>query len=512
MAGIGLTLRKLVADQTYLNGAVAYFSSGIISAGPWLISVVSLALLKGAFTASLTSEDRMLLFATITYAFVGSLILTGPIQIVLTRTVADHIFLDEVDAIAPTFTQALAQSSITAALVLLPFLMFAPFEAAYRLIAGGLFLTVSLIWLALVVLSAAQDFVSIVSAFVIGYAIGICATLWFSRSYGLLGALEGFTLGQVVCLALLSKRLYLEFPQGRRNAAPFSQQWRKYWRLALIGLLYYAGLWADKVFYWFSPGSSAVRGFYRTFPPYDSAMLLAYLLAIPASAVILLNLETDFYQHYRAFYGQILRKGRSETGRAYEGTFEQITQARLGMIKAAGSGFWTLLKIQGALVIFAVIIAPDLARLIGLANEHLITLRIAIGAASAQVFVLYAVLLLMYLDAWRETLKVVLAFAAGNLGLTLLMARLVPGHYGLGYLLATLGAALFGAWLLKSSLARLDYVTFMMQPLEAARTGKRPESSARTPRRSPWMEIDKESDHATVAHESRQEEIHENLP
>lgn len=487
MAGIGLTLRKLVADHTYLRGAIAYFSSGVITAGPWLISAVSLALLNGAFTAFLASEDRLLLFTTITYAFVGSLIVSGPVQIVLSRTVADHIFLGNTGAIASTFNRALVQNTITMVLVLLPFLVLAPFNLPYKLIAASLFLTESLIWLALVVLSAARDFASIVSAVVIGFAAGIGAALWLSRPYGLPGALEGFVLGQAICLGLLSQRLYLEFPHRRRGTAPPGPHWRKYWQLALIGLLYHLGLWADKVFYWLSPESTVVKGFYRIFPPYDSAMLLAYLLTVPALAVILLNLETGFYQHYRTFYGQILRKDPSGAGRFYDGTFRQITQARLGMIKAARSGFWTLLKVQGGLLLFAVIVAPELARLIGLASDHLTTLRIAIGAASGQVFVLYATLLLMYLDARRETLKAVLVFAASNLGLTWLMARLAPGHYGLGYLLATLAAALFGMRLLFSILARLDYVTFMLQPLEPAPAGKKPESSVQTSTRTPWI-------------------------
>lgn len=101
MAGIGLRLRELVVGQTYLNGAVAYFSSAVISAGPWLISVLSLTLLSGRVAAFLSPDDHALLFATIVYAFVSSLILTAPVQIILLRIVADHIFLDDVEGIAP---------------------------------------------------------------------------------------------------------------------------------------------------------------------------------------------------------------------------------------------------------------------------------------------------------------------------------------------------------------------------------------------------------------------------
>lgn len=469
MAGIGITLRKLVADQSYLQGAAAYLSSGIISAGPWLISVISLALLQWAVTAFLTPDDRVLLFATITYAFVGGSIVTGPIQIVLTRTIADHIFRRDIDAVAPTFTQTMLMSVVILAVVMIPFLLWAPFDIAYRLLAASLFMTVSLIWLVLAVISAAEDYVSLIFAFLIGYAVSGGAMVWLGRVLGLVGALEGFGLGQAVCLGLLMHRIYREFSDKGDLQTPLSSFWREYWILGVIGFLYYVGLWAEKLIYWFSPAGVVVHGFYRTFPAYDSMILLAYLLTIPASAVFLVNVETDFYQHFRAFYGHILKNDKPAQSWSPHGTFEQITRARLAMIASARSGLWTLVKVQGMIALFACLLAPDLASLIGLPEANLMTLRVAILAASGQVFVLYVMLLLLYLDARHQTLAVMLVFAGANVSLTALFARLAPGVYGAGYLLSTLITTLLGLHQLSSRLARLDYITFMLQPIEPAR-------------------------------------------
>src|SRR5258708_21005789 len=171
MAGIGLTLRKLVADQAYLSGAAAYFSSGVISAGPWLISVISLALLQGALTGFLAADNRQLLCAPLNYAFIGSLILTGPIQFVLTRVVADRIFSREFNAITPIFTSALIEVFAALLLIVLPFVLRAPFDVSYRLLTASLFLTISLLWLALTAIAAAQDYASLVLSFVLGYMI-----------------------------------------------------------------------------------------------------------------------------------------------------------------------------------------------------------------------------------------------------------------------------------------------------------------------------------------------------
>lgn len=469
MAGIGLTLRKLVADQTYLRGAAAYFSSGVISAGPWLISVVSLAALQGAVAAFLSPDEHILLFATITYAFVASSILTGPIQMVLTRIVADHIFVRKFDAIVPAFTNITLQSAVLLIAVMVPFVAFAPFSLTYRLLAASLFLSVALNWLVLVVISAVQDYLFIVVAFLAGYGVSGGGAIWLGKLYGLEGALAGFALGQVMCLGLLSRRITLEFPAQGQPETPLIDYWLEYWNLALIGLLYYLGLWAEKLCYWFSRSATTVSGFYQTFPPYDSAILLAYLLTIPASAVFLVNLETHFYEHYHAFFSHILGSKHPKRGCLSRGTFEQITQARLAMIQAARSGLWTLLKVQGTVTAFALLIAPDLANLIKLPPGDLSTLCIAILAASGQVFVLYAMLLLLYLDARHQTLIIALVFASGNLGLTILFNWLAPGIYGLGYLLSTVIAACLGLSELSYLLSNLDYLTFMLQPLESAR-------------------------------------------
>jgi uncharacterized membrane protein len=462
VAGIGLTLRKLVADQTYLHGAAAYLSSGIISAGPWLISVVSLSLLQGAVASFLKAGDRQL--------FIASLIITGPVQFVLTRVIADHIFLDEFGAISPSFTRIIIQTLVAILLIVIPFLLLAPFDFSYRLLAASLFISISLLWLGLTAVSAAQDYVSLVLAFLTGYAVSAGAVIGLGRLFGLLGALEGFTLGQIVCLSLLIKRIYLEFPAEKQKAETDSENpWREYWALVLIGLFYYLGLWAEKLFYWFSPAGTSVHGFFRVFPPYDSSMLLAYLLTIPASSVILINLETEFYGHYHAYYAHILKKGKLVS----RGTLKQIQEARQGMIEVSRSGFLTLLKVQGMIAVFAILIAPDLANLIGLPADYLTTLRVAILAASGQVFVLYILLLLLYLDARYQTLFLAIIFTGSNFGLTFLFTRIAPDVYGLGYLLSTLITALMGRIQLNLRLLKLDYITFMLQPFESPKKSRK---------------------------------------
>src|SRR5918911_4813905 len=122
MAGIGLRLHSLVAKGSYVHAASAYLSSAIIAAGPWLSAVLALSLLGGASVAFLGQADRTLLFVTITYAFSLSLVLTGGLQLVVTRYLADRLYLNDTAALAPACAGVLL-SAMALLIVTLPFVV-----------------------------------------------------------------------------------------------------------------------------------------------------------------------------------------------------------------------------------------------------------------------------------------------------------------------------------------------------------------------------------------------------
>jgi uncharacterized membrane protein len=74
-------------------------------------------------------------------------------------------------------------------------------------------------------------------------------------------------------------------------------------------------------------------------------------------------------------------------------------------------------------------------------------------------------LLLLYIDQRRAALLVVGVFTLCNTVLTLASFYLGSAFYGWGYLGATLIAAILGWFLLDSRLKRLEFLTFMRQPV-----------------------------------------------
>jgi uncharacterized membrane protein len=79
---------------------------------------------------------------------------------------------------------------------------------------------------------------------------------------------------------------------------------------------------------------------------------------------------------------------------------------------------------------------------------------------------LSAILLLLYVDERRAALLVTVVFAASNTALTGVTVWLGHTAYGGGYLLAALMAVLLALSLLHDRLQRLEYRTFMLQPVE----------------------------------------------
>lgn len=452
MAGIGLRLHRLASGGTYWQGATAYASSAVIVAGPWLVALCALLALNGASGGWLDEPGRVLLFTTLTYAFGASSIATGGLQLVVTRYLADRFYERRTAGLAAVCAGVLALALPLAALAT-PFALFAPFALPYRLVVASLFVTLALIWLLTIFLSAARDYARIVLIFGLGYGASAAAAVAGGRAYGAVGALGGFAAGQVVCLACLAAHIGREFAPAAGLDLTFLRHARRFPELFAIGLCYNATLWIDNGIYWATGHATTVAGFYRIYPAYDATKMIAFLTTIPAAAVFLVHLETHFYEHYRAFYRFVERKG----------TLAQIRAARDGMARAARAGIGHLIKLQGAIALALALFAPLLAGPLRLTAAQVPLLRLAALGAGGQFLMLVAVLLLLYLDQRGAALLVVAAHAAGNALGTAATLPLGPAWHGLGFLIASAGAAALALVILRDRLRRLDYLTFARQ-------------------------------------------------
>jgi polysaccharide biosynthesis protein PelG len=104
MAGIGFELRKLMQRGSYFALLRAYAYAGVIGAGPWLLSIVGLAIIGLVSINSAVPTAYITQFhVSVTHLIAGSLILTGIVQLAFTRWVSDRLFCHQNGIIAPNF-------------------------------------------------------------------------------------------------------------------------------------------------------------------------------------------------------------------------------------------------------------------------------------------------------------------------------------------------------------------------------------------------------------------------
>ena len=78
MAGIGFELRKLMRKDSYLSLFQAYAYAGVISSGPWILSIIAVIFI-GVFSLPVVVPRYLVsqFQTTVTYLIAFSLILTG---------------------------------------------------------------------------------------------------------------------------------------------------------------------------------------------------------------------------------------------------------------------------------------------------------------------------------------------------------------------------------------------------------------------------------------------------
>jgi uncharacterized membrane protein len=150
MAGIGFELRKLLKKQTYGGLLQAYAFAGLISSGPWVLSIIGIMLI-GIFSLGVIAPKEAIsqFQVTVTYLFLISLIGTGLVQLSFTRFVADRTFEKDETAILPNFNGLILVAMGTSLALALPFaaFMFPEQTVLYRLLFVVGLAVMSAIWM-----------------------------------------------------------------------------------------------------------------------------------------------------------------------------------------------------------------------------------------------------------------------------------------------------------------------------------------------------------------------------
>jgi len=453
MAGIGFRIERILQGGTYLDTLAAHFYSAFLFSGPWLMSILTLFCLTCFSPDNISFYQLNFFRTTLIYIFAFSLIVSGILQLSLTRYISDKLYLKKTEAITPILNSALLITFIIQTIIGLCCLKYLPIPLVQKFFILMIYLVISGIWIVMIFLSALHNYRWIAGSFLAGGIVTVLSSPGAGKIWGLNGYFASYFVGVLTILILLASRIFIEFHSTRIFEWEIFSFLRKNLLLICMGFFYNLAIWIDKIIFWCSPGAKPVLGFLKSYPLYESATFFAYLTIIPALSIFIIHIETDFYSKYKLYYSRILEKG----------TLSQILKARQHMIKSLQKGIYLVVISQGIISLLAITFARELTLFVKLQFIQIPIFQISVVASYLHSLLLIAILIILYFDFKRTALFITVLFAGLNAYFTYLTTRLSIDFLGYGYAFSALISLAVAFFWTNYKLKFLEYYTFSSQ-------------------------------------------------
>lgn len=429
MAGIGFELKRIFKKEglgSMLAGAVY---STIVVIGPTLMVMVTLLILYGTMGyLNVPYSGRELLSSTILYIFVFALIITAPINAVMSRYIADKFYEDKYEDILPSYFMGLCICIVIGAITGGIF--------SYRLVTVGdlniifvtvgylMFMALITVFFSLTYLSATKDYKIIAADFLIGMVITFLSAQLFRIGLGfpvpfsiLLGMLIG--LGVIGTLQMAYIRHY--FVISNKNYTECLSYFKKFKRLFFGTLLYTLGIYVHNFVFWTIAEHLVIAKSFVTYQAYDMAACLGMFTNISVMVIFTVMAETNFHDVYQKYIEAVIGD-----------TLENIEINKKKMFRLLVQQIGYVVRIQAviSIVIFmlAIVFLPDY----GFTGLEM-TIYPSLAAAFFGIFIMYCnIIYLYYFNDNTGTFVTGLLFFIGVLVGSLVTKNLAPQFYGLG--------------------------------------------------------------------------------
>jgi len=454
MAGIGFEIRKILREKTLFSIVKAFSYAGVVSSGPWIISMLSILISGYLVNVFFHSQHKVVEFTLmITYLIALSLLVTSFSQLSFTRYISDLVFQKKEEEILPNTIGIIITNMIIGAIIILPFtisIYMATKSIILSMTFESTFVILCALWIVNIVLTGLKNYKYITFSFLISYVL-IVIIAFFIGKKGIEFFMLSYFIGQSILLFLLMFLMFKKFRSSQLISFEFIR--KLYKDLIFIGFFLNASIWIDKFIFWFNPYTSmAGIGILRYSPIYDYPIFLAYLAVAPAMAVFLLRIETDFAIYYDKYFSAAREGGTLKELYLYAN--EIIDSAKIGLIE--------ILRIQILAGVLITILSDTIFRIFQIPKIYIPLFVVDLIGVTLQVFFMSIVTILFYLDKRKEILILVIILFFLNLFLTLLSQYLGPFFYGYGSSISYFIVSIFGLLLLNKSFKRFHYETFML--------------------------------------------------
>ncbi|PSU44837.1 histidine kinase [Photobacterium frigidiphilum] len=455
MAGIGFELRKILKKNTILSMLEAYGLAGLISSGPWVLSILAL-LVIGILSVGWIFPSYVIVqyLVLVTYLMAGSLIISGLFQLLLTRFISDLLFAKQEHRIVPNLLGSMLVTSVLASSIGGGILAFS--QHIDPIIKVTIFTSLVLLcnqWLILIFLSGMKEYYRIFITMMISYGLMVGLSFVYT-SDGLFGLMLVFTSCQAFLTFAFLYHVIRDYPANQLVSFEFLDTKKSFYSLMFCGLFYNLGVWLDKFVFWFREETShPVIGLFRASYIYDLPIFIAYLAIVPGMAVFMLRMETDFSDACLKFYDSV-REGA---------TLKSIYLLKDRMVLACRQSIYEIFKVQGMTLALLLLWAEDILVALNIDLSYLHLLYVDLVGVSLQVLVMSILNVMFYLDKRYSALALTVFMAVGNYIFSHISIELGPVFYGYGFSVTMLFTTIIGLIMLDRQFNDLEYRTFMLQ-------------------------------------------------
>ncbi len=458
MAGIGFELRKILKEDRLFSVLKMYGYSGMLSAGPWVISILAI-LLVGFINIASSHNAGSEVFAfpiVITYAIAlaSSLIITGLVQLPFTRYTADLIFAHKENEVLPSYFGTLLVSWMVGFAIGLPVSLWVFKAQSLLFIVGVLstFLVLCGVWVSNILAVSLKYYRGVLLAYFISYGFIVAASYFFGDSLEVL--LMIFLFGNSLLLIILMTLIVKSYESFYLLDFRFFKARGFYWTLGFAGFFYTLGSWIDKFIFWYHPlTGSHVIGVLQASVVYDMPIFIAYLSIIPGMAIFFYRLEADFADNYDLFFNSV-REGAH---------LELIERYHTSMIRTIRHSIREIMIIQGIINIMLFLGAPSLFAWLNIPQLYLGLFYVLTIGAQLQLGFMSVLAILYYLDRRNVAMWLSIMFFVLNTVLTFASIYMGPAMFGYGYSISLLISFVASLVVLKREMKGLIYETFMLQ-------------------------------------------------
>ena len=344
MAGIGIKLNRIFKRHTLVHTLYGSGYSMLTTVTPMLV-VIGTMLLMYIFLEfnSVRYYDRELFSCTILYIFIFSLLAASPFNSVLSKYVGDRIFEERHQDILPCIYVGMALNIGLAALIGIPFHIWAyfvgeiPLYWVFTAFCG--FMGLSLCFYQMLYLSIVKAYKTISMFFTLGMLVCFLLSLIFrfligmSITYSMLLSMTiGFFL--IACLEFGYAKTY--FHRNSHHYREVLSYFRIYWKLIFTNFLYILGLFIHNFVFWTKEDMRMVLAdTYVCNQPYDMASCIAMFTNLSASIIFIAYVEMNFHKRYQEYTEAVLG-----------GRLKDVIKAKKRMFRLMGEQLMRVTQLQ----------------------------------------------------------------------------------------------------------------------------------------------------------------------